>query len=46
LEDKTKTKILALRDEIAAMHTDEHTDKAADCDNHTDIRVSGIELLL
>jgi HEAT repeat protein len=45
LEDKTKTKILALRDKIAAMHTDEHTDKA-DCDNHTDIRVSGIEFLL
>ena len=45
LEDKTKTKILALRDKIAAMHTDEHTDKA-DCDNHTDIRVRGIEFLL
>jgi HEAT repeat protein len=45
LEDKTKTKILALRDKVAAMHTDEHTDKA-DCDDHTDIRVSGIEFLL
>ena len=46
LEDKTKTKILALRDKIAAMHTDDHTDKGADCDNHTDIRVRGIEFLL
>jgi len=46
LEDKTKTKILALRDKIAAMHTDDHTDKGADCDKHTDIRVRGIEFLL
>lgn len=45
MDEKTKAKILALRDRIAAMHNDEHIDKS-DCDHHRDFCVGGIEFLL
>lgn len=46
IKEVMKAKILAMRDKIAAMHRDAHTDKSSDCDNHWDSGVENVKFLL